>query len=63
MTEKHIITDLDADRADFTDPHRHRPHMERVKEHGAIDLWDNYTLEDIGGGYVRIVPIDETKRF
>ena len=53
---------LDADRADLTDPHRHRPMRERLADAGAIDLRDNHTAGDLGGGYIELKPIDPLKK-
>jgi hypothetical protein len=36
---------------------------ERLVKYGAIDLRDNCTIEDLGNGYEKIIPIDENKKF
>jgi hypothetical protein len=48
-------SDLVTDRQDMT-------YEERLIESGSIDLRDNYKLDKLGGGYVRIAPVDPTKR-
>lgn len=54
---------INADRADITDAHRHKPYLERMKESRAVDMRDNYTIEELGDGYVRRRPIDLNKRW
>lgn len=38
-------------------------HEKLVKARYAVDLQDNHTMVDMGNGYSKIVPIDETKVF
>lgn len=50
-------------RKDLANPHRNVPHRTKLKKAKAINLKDNHTIEDLGGGYCRIKPVDLNKRF
>lgn len=55
-TEEEIKT-----RQFLANPHQNLTYHERLVLSKAIDLTDNYTIEDCGNGYSRIKPIDATK--
>jgi hypothetical protein len=38
------------------------PYEERLRKSGAIDLKDNYIIEELANGYDCIIPIDENKK-
>lgn len=46
----------------LANPFSNLSYHERLVQAGAIDLKDNCIIEDLGNGYCRIVPIDETKK-
>lgn len=50
-------------REDLANPFKHLTHKEKLKKSNAIDLRNNHTLIDLENGYVKILPIDESKRF
>lgn len=37
--------------------------QDMLVETSAVDLRDNITAEDLGNGYIRIDPIDDSKRY
>ena len=39
------------------------PYLERLRAARAIDLHDNAAIEHLPGGYIRVRPIDPSKRF
>lgn len=42
---------------------QHKPFVEFLIMHSAIDLRDNRTVIDLGNGYTKIEPIDREKRY
>jgi hypothetical protein len=50
-------------RENLTNPFSNDTLEERLIKSGAIDLRDNYIIEDLGNGYSRTIPIDENKKF
>jgi hypothetical protein len=48
-------------RKDLANPFRHMSYHERLAKVKAVDLTDNFVVEDLGNGYDRIKPIDESK--
>jgi hypothetical protein len=48
----------------FKQTTENRPTLEeRLIQDGAIDMRDNYQIEELNDGYVVIKPIDETKKW
>lgn len=50
-------------REKLTNPFSNVTLEEKLIKSGAIDLKDNYVIEDLGNGYSKITPIDENKKF
>lgn len=48
-------------REDLADPFRHIPYEQRLIKAGAVDLTDNYTIETLPSGHIKITPIDAGK--
>lgn len=48
-------------RESLANPFSNETYHERLIKSGAIDLIDNWIIEDLGNGYSRIIIIDETK--
>lgn len=49
-------------REDMSNPWRHLLHDEQIWLSDSIDLTDNHTIEYLENGYIRVHPIDPTKK-
>lgn len=61
MKKKPIITKNSKTREDLSNPFGPLSIDERLVLSGAVDLSDNYEIEELGN-YIIIKPIDETKK-
>lgn len=48
-------------RKSISNPHSISTYKKRLIKSKAIDLKDNYLIDDLENGYITILPIDETK--
>lgn len=60
---KKKITYQPLNREDISNPFRHIPYEERLKQSDVIDLRDNHTIEELPNGRIKVVPIDSNKKF
>lgn len=60
---KLIIQINRSSRKKLANPHSPDTLRNRLVESGAIDLRGNNKTIDLGNGYVKITPIDETRKF
>jgi len=49
--------------AELNNPFMHIPMEDRLKENHTVDLRNNYTVEHLPNGYMRVKAIDETKTY
>ena len=52
-----------SSRKKLGNPHSAETLRERLVQSGAIDLRENNRTIDLGNGYFKITPIDETRKF
>lgn len=48
-------------RKDLADPFRKMSYPKRLINGKAVDLQDNHIIDDLGNGYLKIIPINKTR--